>query len=264
MQLWLPLLVISIYLITGTAFFASAKAKFSYLWAMALLFLACQLHAFLLIKTVSAGGNAVINLSIFNVVSIFAWTLSCLSFFWLRRPEMALGGVMISLINAVLVFISALLHSSKPFLHASNEGLVWHILLSIAAWTVLSIALIHSVLYLYFFNRLKKKQLRNLKMTALAYLERLSMYYTLIGWAILMLALLSGWMFVNNLFAQHLWHKTVLTMCAAAVYAWVLWSYYAKRRRSTLLIYWSLTAYGILLTGYVVSNVILQFIITKG
>lgn len=264
MQLWLPLFVILAYLITGTAFFASARAKFSHLWAMALLFLACQSHAFLLIKTVSAGGNAVINLSVFNVISIIAWTLSCLSFFWLRRPEMALGGVMISVINALLVFVAGLFHSRKLFLYAGNEGIIWHILLSVAAWTVLSIALIHSFLYLYFFHRLKKKQLRNLKMTALAHLERLSMYYTLIGWALLMLSLLSGWLFVSNLFAQHLWHKTVLTMFAALIYAWLLWAYYVKHRRSTVLIYWSLSAYAVLLTGYVVSNIVLQFIIIKG
>lgn len=262
MPLWLPLFVAMLYLLTGVSFFAVLRGRFSAFWALALLFIACQSHAFLLITTVSHDVH-VLNLSIFNVISIFAWTVACLSFIWLWRKEMALGGIMISGINALLIFFAAVFQSNKPFLQDSSSGMMWHILLSIAAWTVLSIALIHSVLYLYIYQRLKNKQLRNYKMASLSNLERLSMNYNLLGCVLLFLSLLSGFVFVHDLFAQHLWHKTVFTIASALLYAWILFCYFFRLPRTLRLIYLSFVAYALLVTGYVVSNIVLQFVIYK-
>ncbi len=263
MQLWLPVFVAILYLIAGITFFANTRGKTPLIWALFSLFLACQLHALSLFFSVSSGESNILNLSIINVISIFAWTISCLSFIWLWKPEMALGGVMIGVINAILILVSACLHSNKPFLHNMPTGMIWHILLSIAAWTVLSIAVIHGVLYLYIYYRLKKKKLRNLQMASLASLERLTMLYVVFGLLLLLLSLLSGWMFVDNLFAQHLWHKTVLTMSAAAAYIAVVFTYFYQRRDTITVVYWSFIGYALLAMGYVASNVILQFVVNK-
>ncbi|MEG1454811.1 MAG: cytochrome C oxidase subunit IV family protein, partial [Comamonas sp.] len=43
------------------------------------------------------------------------------------------------------------------------------------------------------------------------------------GWTLLSLSLISGWLFVENLFAQHLVHKTLLACLAWVVFSVLLW-----------------------------------------
>lgn len=264
MQLWLPFFVIFLYAVSGTAFWRTARRGLSVLPPLAILFAACQSHALLLIHTVGMTGSQAWNLSIFNVISIFAWTLACLSFFWLWKREMALGGVMIAGINSAIVLLSALLHSKKPFLEALSGGIIWHILCSIAAWTVLSIALVHGILYLTIFQRLKRKKLKGIPMASLANIERVMMLITAIGFALLLASLFSGWLFVENLFAQHLVHKTLFTMASAAVYGWTLVLFYGKHQRGAAAVYWSFCGYALLMMGYVISNIVLQFLLHRG
>lgn len=264
MQLLLPFFVICLYLTSAMAFFRVAKGCFHHLWALGILFIACQMHAFFLITTVGLTKYGAVNLSIFNVISIFAWSVAILSFFWLWQKSMALGGTMIGAINALLVALSTIFVSHKPFLESVQGGMIWHILVSIAAWTLFTIALVHSALYVFLFQRLKQKRLRNFNVASLTNLERLSMLYVLIGSILLVASLVSGWIFVDDLFAQHLWHKTVLTMLSAVTYLWTIFLYYGRHFRGLPVIYWSFVGYGLLMTGYVISNIILQFLIYKG
>ena len=81
------------------------------------------------------------------------------------------------------------------------------------------------------------------------------------GFILLAIALLTGWMFVDNLFAQHLVHKTVLTLLAWLALGWMLFSYYVRQQRGTPLVVEMCAVFILLLLGYVLSNVVLQFII---
>lgn len=261
MQLWLPALVTFCYLLSAGGFWQVHRNRFSPFWALTLLVITCQLHAIVLISTISSGTPRILNLSIFNVISIFAWMIACLSLFWLWRVQMSLAGVMISLINAVLVPIAALLVARKPFLENLSTGMVWHILLSIAAWTFLSIAMIHAILYTHLFQRLKQKRLRNANMGSLAGMERIMIWHVSVGWGLLAMSLLTGLAFVEDLFAQHLWHKTVLTVLAWLVFSRLVWLYFYRRRHGMILVYWLFAGYALLMTGYVVSNIVLQFIV---
>ena len=81
------------------------------------------------------------------------------------------------------------------------------------------------------------------------------------GFILLDIALLTGWMFVDDLFAQHLVHKTVLTFLAWLALGWMLFSYYIREQRGLTLVLEMCAAFILLLTGYVLSNVILQFIL---
>lgn len=263
MQLWLLAAITCFYLVAGAAFWrASVRASFPLFPALAMLVVACLAHAVLLFEMIEMsdkGNERFLNLSIGNVISLFTWAVACVSLIWLWRRQMAPGGVLISVINAILVPVTAFFTGNKLFLESISAGITWHILLSIAACTMLNIALIHGALYSYLFQRLKKKCLKNVKLTSLASLERIMMLYTLIGWMLLLASLVSGWFFVENLFAQHLYHKTVFTMASGAVYGWLVWLRFFHRRHGMALVYWSLLGYALLVIGYGVSNMIVQF-----
>ena len=155
-----------------------------------------------------------------------------------------------------LVFVS-----DKPFAPHLSPGMWWHILTSIAAWTFISLAFLHAALYGWLFRRLKRKQLKDISVSSLVSLERVMMLQAVTGFILLAIALLTGWMFVDNLFAQHLVHKTVLTFLAWLALGWMLFSYYVREQRGLALVLELCAVFILLLMGYVLSNVVLQFII---
>ena len=123
------------------------------LWVLGILVCACQGHALSLIVSLQANNH--LNLSVFNMVSVNAWFVACISVFWLWRSSMALGGVVICLVNAAAVALSLIFISDKPFASHLSPGMWWHILTSIAAWTFISLAFLHAALYGWLFRRLK-------------------------------------------------------------------------------------------------------------
>ncbi|UJF24354.1 cytochrome c biogenesis protein CcsA [Suttonella sp. R2A3] len=259
MQLWLPIAISIVYLLAAHAFWRTSRARFNPLWALGLMVLACQGHALVLIGQVGEG--EAINLSIVNVLSIYGWAVACLSVIWLWRANVALAGVMICLLNALLIVLPLLFPTQKAFMANLDQGMLWHILSSIAAWTVLSVALINALLYGWMFHRLKQRQLSRHNPMALIGFERMMVWFSVIGFLLLSLSLFSGWLFVEDLFAQHLWHKTLFTILAWVVYGWLCFVYFIMHQRGMRVVYINFLGYGLLLTGYVISNIILQFIV---
>lgn len=259
MQPWLPIGVALGYLLCAALFFKVYRRKLHPLVALGAMVLVCQGHALVLIQSVRAGDA--LNLSVFNVVSIYAWAIAVLAFFGLWRQAEALPGMLICLINALCVLLPVWFVSEKPFLTTLSGGILMHILLSIAAWTVLSLAFLHAVLYAWVFQMLKQKKLTGGAPIALVGIERVMMVMAAIGAMLLTGSLLSGMLFVEDMFAQHLWHKTVLTFLSWLAVLWALFVWLLGKQRGMQLVYKLMLAYGLLLAGYVLSNVILQFVI---
>lgn len=256
---WLPAFAAIIYFIASWKFLRVERDAHNPLWALGIMVLACQVHALGLIHAIGQGNG--LNLSVFNVVSVFAWSVVCLSVLWLWRASAALAGVIINSINVVIVILPMIFVSEKPFLSTLEAGMVWHILTAIAAWTVLTIATVHALLYGMLYQRLKQKKINKNNKMSLIGLERVMVVLTVIGFVLLSISLLTGWLFVEDLFAQHLWHKTILTMLSWLVYAWLLFAYFIAHQRGLVIAYVLLGAYVLLVAGYVVSNIVLQFVV---
>lgn len=259
MQPWLPFIVAAGYLVCAALFFRVYREKLHPLVALGVMVLVCQGHALVLIQSVRAG--EALNLSVFNVVSIYAWAIAVVAFFGLWRRAEALPGMLISLINALCVLLPVVFVSEKPFLAAPSVGMVFHILVSLAAWAVMSLAFVHALLYAWVFHMLKRKKLTGGAPIALVGIERVMMVMTAVGALLLTASLLSGLMFIEDMFTQHLWHKTVLTMLSWLTVLWTLFAWLVRRERGMQLVYKLMLAYALLLAGYVLSNVVLQFVI---
>jgi len=83
------------------------------------------------------------------------------------------------------------------------------------------------------------------------------------GFALLTLALLSGILFVDNLFAQHLIHKTALSIAAWLVFGVLLfgrWRYGWRGRRAVQL---TLAGMGLLLLAYFGSRFVLELVLRR-
>jgi ABC-type uncharacterized transport system permease subunit len=69
--------------------------------------------------------------------------------------------------------------------------------------------------------------------------------------------------YVDNLFAQHLAHKTILTILAWIVFAVLLWGHHVNGWRGGTAVRLTLGAFFLLLLAYVGSSIVLQFILHR-
>jgi len=83
------------------------------------------------------------------------------------------------------------------------------------------------------------------------------------GFSILTLALFSGFIFVEDLFAQHLIHKTVLSCLAWVVFAVLLFGRWRFGWRGRTAASWTLSGFALLALAYFGSKIVLEGILGR-
>jgi ABC-type uncharacterized transport system permease subunit len=78
------------------------------------------------------------------------------------------------------------------------------------------------------------------------------------GFFLLSLVILSGLLFVHDLFGQHLLPKTVLTLAAWVIFGVLLWGRMRYGWRGRNAIRWTLTGYTTLVAAYFGTKLILE------
>ncbi|MFC6806234.1 cytochrome c biogenesis protein CcsA [Methylophaga thalassica] len=82
------------------------------------------------------------------------------------------------------------------------------------------------------------------------------------GFILLTLGLITGLMFVDDLFAQHLVHKTVLSIIAWCVFASLLWGRLRYGWRGQTAVKWTLAGSVFLLLAYMGSKFVLEYLMS--
>jgi len=146
---------------------------------------------------------------------------------------------------------------------APAPGIASHILLSILAYGLLTIAMLQSLLLLFQDHQLKHKHPSGLiqNFPPLQTMESLLFGFLWAGWLLLSLSLLSGWLFLEDLFAQHLAHKTLLSCLAWVLFAVLLWGRHQRGWRGFRAIRWTLSGFCLLMLAYFGSKLVREFIL---
>jgi len=146
---------------------------------------------------------------------------------------------------------------------APAAGMVAHILLSILAYGLLTIAMLQSLFLLLQNHQLKHKHPSGLiqNFPPLQTMESLLFGFLWAGWLLLSLSLLSGWLFLEDLFAQHLAHKTLLSCLAWVLFAVLLWGRHQRGWRGFRAIRWTLCGFCLLMLAYFGSKLVREFIL---
>ncbi|HET6628959.1 MAG TPA: cytochrome c biogenesis protein CcsA [Woeseiaceae bacterium] len=129
-----------------------------------------------------------------------------------------------------------------------------HVLISLLAYGVLTVGAIVAVFALVQDRRLRAARLSpaNRLFAPLETTERLLYGIAAAGFLTLLLAVFSGFLFVNNLFAQHLVHKTVLSLLALLLFGVLLagrWLAGWRGRRAVYLYLWGFVVLGLAYFG---------------
>jgi len=144
-----------------------------------------------------------------------------------------------------------------------QPGILAHIVLSILAYGLLTIAVFQALLLLLQDHQLKHKHPSGLirNFPPLQTMESLLFGFLWAGWGLLSLSLLSGWLFVEDLLAQHLAHKTLLSCFAWLVFGVLLWGRQQLGWRGHKAIRWTLAGFCLLMLAYFGSKLVREFIL---
>lgn len=138
-----------------------------------------------------------------------------------------------------------------------TASLLSYSLLSIAAVTALFIAVLHNLLH-----RHKGAALIEI-LPPLVVMENMLFKMILAGWLILSLSLATGLLFVDNLFAQHLAHKTFLSIISWLVFGLLLAGRWRYGWRGMRVVRLCLIGMAILLLAYFGSKAVLELVLDR-
>ena len=205
-----------------------------------------------------------LNLGLFHVISLVGWLIATLAIgMSLYQPvvSLTLGAFPLAALGILLsLFLSA------PYvpLNALSRGAESHILLSILAYSVLTIAAAQAVLLAVQDHQLRQHKAGILKtLPPLVTMERILFDLIAVGFALLTLAIITGFLTLQNFFAQHVAHKTAFTLGAWIVFAVLLGGRHWGGWRGATAIRFTLWGFALLLLGFYGSKVVLELILHK-
>ena len=202
-------------------------------------------------------------LDFFNAASLLAAAVIALTLLaGLRMPVHNLL-VLLFPLGALTALLAPLAPAGTAQPIQEAPGILAHILLSVLAYGLLTIAVLQSLLLLLQNHQLKHKHPRGIIRTfpPLQTMESLLFGFLWTGWALLSLSLLSGMLFLDDLFAQHLAHKTLLACLAWLVFGVLLWGRHRLGWRGATAIRWTLAGFLLLMLAYFGSKLVREFIL---
>ena len=206
-----------------------------------------------------------LDLHFFAALSLVAFVVSALTLLVnASRPVAALGVIVFPLTAALVAVDSFLAPATLP------QPMDWHIKLhvtvALVAFGVLSIAAALAILLATQERALRNRQfgrwLRALPPLTLT--ETLLFRLISAGFVLLTLTLLTGVLFVDNLFGQHLAHKTVLSIVAWLMFGVLLYGRWRHGWRGARAVNLTLIGMAALVLAFFGSKAVLELVLHRG
>jgi ABC-type uncharacterized transport system permease subunit len=229
--------------------------------ALVMAVLAVPLHAAALWQGLWT--TAGVNLALYNALSLLGWIMvTMLLLATLRQPVQSLGLVVFPF-AAISAGLAAALGTPAPTLVPIGEPVDWHVVSSILAYAVFGLACAQTVLLAWLDRSLRRRRAGRLigMLPSLQGMEALLFQMLAAGMVLLSVALITGWLFVEDLFAQDLAHKTLLSMMAWLVFAALLIGRQRAGWRGRTAIRWSLAGFVLLALAYFGSKAVLEILL---
>jgi len=226
-------------------------------------FAAVALHGVLLYAEIV--GEHGLQLGFFDVASLVAWVAALLLMVGtLRRPLDNLGLLVLPL-AALLILPGALSPVAASGAAERTLGAQIHVLVSVLAFSLLTIAACQALLLAYQEYRLGRKRPGGLMriLPPLKIQEELLFQLIALGFFMLTLSLASGVAFVADMLAQHLAHKTVLSVIAWLIFGVLLWGRWRYGWRGRTAVRLSLAGFVVLGLAYFGSKLVLELILER-
>jgi len=216
----------------------------------------------LLTITIHAVEHQGLSSSLFDALSMTAFIV--ISMGLIAQTRYTLRAMLLpAFIIAIACLILASSYSHHTPILATSSGMLTHILSSIIAYSLLCIAMLLALILQIMERGLKGHREINWlrQLPPLQTMENLLFQLVTAGWIILTVAIISGGLFIENLFAQHLAHKTLFTMVSWLLYGLLLIGRHNYGWRGATAVKFTLTAFFALVLAYFGSKFVLEILL---
>jgi ABC-type uncharacterized transport system permease subunit len=224
---------------------------------------ALLLHLLTLYALIFGAGG--LDLGFFNVLALAGLLMACIAFAACLTPSFENLAIVLFPLAGISILLAELLPSDVLLVSGGGWPLYTHIVFSLVAYSLLGVAAVQAVVLALQERRLRRGSAAGMlsSLPPLQDMERFLFQLIGAGFALLTLALFTGLIFVHNLFAQHLVHKTVLSLLAWLVFAVLLWGRWRFGWRGRTAIRWTVIGFLSLMLAYFGSKLVLELILGR-
>ncbi|TRW93010.1 cytochrome C assembly family protein [Candidatus Methylobacter oryzae] len=205
------------------------------------------------------------NFSFINTASLISLIVALLLLIAILNKPVEKLGLIIFPIAAIMLGLELNLPEKPHLLHTHNWQMSIHILTSIIAFSLLNIAALQAILLAIQDQQLKSHPPKRFiqSLPSLQAMESLLFQMLGTGLFFLTISLVSGFIFIEDLFAQHLAHKTILSIIAWIIFSSLLIGRMRYGWRGKTAVRWTLAGFILLLLAYFGSKLVLELILRR-
>lgn len=232
-------------------------------WALCLWGLALIIHAVTLFSLLYSSRG--LDMAFLKSASLVAWIIALFLLLSCLRHRLEILAFFILPATAVLL-LSAYFSATRHFVADSNSlGVQVHIVLSLLAYSLLSFGAFQALALAWHDHQLRKNPSHFL-IARLPSLEAMEAFLFILinsGFILLSAGIVSGWLYHEDLMAQHLAHKTVFSIIAWLIFAWLIVGrlLYGWRGRRVLRL--TIAGVSFLVLAYFGSKLVLEYILHR-
>ncbi len=203
-----------------------------------------------------------LNLNFFTAFSLISWLITIqilLSAYFIRIES--LGIVVFPLSGLVSIFSS--LDFPVQLIATDNSAIQGHIMISVVAYSLITLGAFQASLLAFQDHSIRSHHPGGLVrfLPPLYDMESLLFVFLGFGFVCLSVSLISGFFFLEDIFAQHLVHKTVLSIIAWFILGILMFGRLKFGWRGKTAIRWTLSAFLFLMLAFFGSKLVLEFIL---
>lgn len=247
--------------LTGYRLLGNQQQKLPRKLPIALGFVALLIHAFLLNQGIVLSVGY--NLGIFNAASLIAFVISMMLLISsLNKPVENLGIIILPI--AALTLILQIRYPGFHLLDTlASWGLKVHVLISLLAYSLLTLASAQAILLAILDKKLHDRKTGAFvrAMPPLQTMEKLLFEMILVGFIFLTAALLSGFIYLDDMFMQKVAHKTVLSILSWVFFGVLLYGRFKFGWRGKKAIRWTLGGFATLMLAYFGTKAVLELVL---
>jgi ABC-type uncharacterized transport system permease subunit len=204
-----------------------------------------------------------IDLGFYNAMSLVSAVITLLTLIAVWRHPVDILAVVLLPVAAITLVIGSFYSTHHLLSPDSSNALIFHILSSIIAYSILALAALQAVLLSIQNKFLHAHQPGGLirLMPPLRNMEVLLFEVIIVGFVALTISLGSGLIFLENMFEQQLAHKTILSIVAWFVFLILLIGHWKLGWRGRTAIRWTLSGFISLMLAYFGSKFVLEIVL---
>lgn len=204
-----------------------------------------------------------VNLGFYSAITLVSAFITLFILIAVWRYPVEILAIILLPIAAITLILNIDGDTSHLLSQESSKALIFHILSSIVAYSILALAALQAI-----FLSIQNKFLHAHQpggiiklMPPLREMEVLLFEIIVVGFIALTISLGSGLAFLENMFAQQLVHKTILSILAWFVFLILLIGHWKLGWRGRTAIRWTLTGFVSLMLAYFGSKFVLEIVL---